>query len=277
MDGQQGPGRRLPPMTLNPSGQATHGGTQAPATATPPPSGKGTWLKNASAAAAKAQGKEYLGHDDPTQILLWQIAYNLTPEQARQASQQGATKIVGRGGTPLDDYEIDELGFGVRGGREHVDQYDPAWGVGAAVRQAVNTASQTRTFAGPDDAQLLGIIQAAAATAGAKLDPEQARQLAHVGYGYTRGTGQASGTDLDDFYDWTAGQATQRVIPAPHQFNPATWDAMPDYDKQLILSAAGRKGYDQADYVNRINKARPQGQAARYASYDRPQLSESVF
>lgn len=272
MDGQQGPGVNLGPINQQPNGSASH----APV-ATPPPSGRGTWLKNAAAAAAAHQGKPYLPHDDPTAILLWQMAYNLTPEQARIASEQGATRSVQRNGGALDDYEIDQIGYGVRGGRNVQDQYDPAYGVGAAVRQAVNTASQTQNFTGPDDPRLLGIIQQAAGTAGATLDPEQARQLARFGYDYTRGTGQMSGTETDNYYDQLAGQATQRKILEGHQMNPATWDSLGDTGRALYLSAVGRSGRDQTEWQQRLNASRPQGTAPRTGTVDYAQNLAGVY
>jgi hypothetical protein len=259
----------------------TVGGAAQPsgptATATPPPSGRGAWLRNASAAAAQRKGLPYLAHDDPTQILLWQVAYNLTPEQARQASEQGATRSVRQGGTALDDYAVDEIGYGVRGGRNAPDRYDPAYDVGSAVRQAVNTASQTRTFTGPDDPQLLGIIQQAAGTAGTTLTPEQARQLADFGYRYTRGTGQRSGTETDNYYDWLAGQATQRKLLEGHQMNPATWDSMGDYGRALYLSAIGRSGRDQTEWQQKLNASRPQGTAPRTGTTDFAQNLAGVY
>lgn len=277
MDGVQGSGRTLPPVAVNPSGQATHGGVSMPATATPPPSGRGTWLKNAAAAAAAHQGKPYLGHDDPTAILLWQMAYNLTPEQARIASEQGATRSVQRNGGALDDYEIDEIGYGVRGGRNVPSQYDPAYDVGAAVRQAVDTASKTQDFTGPDDPRLLGIITQAAGGVGTTLTPEQARQIANWGYSYKHGTGQMSSTETDPYVDQLAGQVTQRKILEGHQMNPATWDSLGDTGRALYLSAVGRSGRDQTEWQQRLNASRPQGTAPRTGTVDYAQNLAGVY
>lgn len=272
MDGQQGPGRNLGPLYQQPNGSASH-----TPVATPPPSGRGTWLKNASAAAAKAKGLPYLGHDDPTQILLWQVAYNLTPEQARQASEQGATRSVRQGGAPLDDYAVDEIGYGVRGGRNAPNQYDPAYDVGAAVRQAVAAASQTQNFSGPDDPKLLGIIQQAAGTVGTTLDPEQARQLARFGYDYTRGTGLQSSSETDAYYDQLAGNATHRKLLEGYQMNPATWDAMDETGKALYLSAIGRSGRDQGTWQRQLQASRPVGTAPKTGTVDYAQNLAGVY
>lgn len=276
MDGVQGPGRTLPPVAVNPSGQATHGGVSMPATAVRPVSPQAAKIRAYFDAAAKQRGMPYIPHGDPAALLGWEIYYHLTPEQAQHAVDTIAQQLAA-GKTEFSDEEIDNIGFAARGGRDAPDQYDPAYDVGSSARQAVDAAGKTQSWSGADDPRLLGIIQQAAGTAGATLTPEQARQLAQAGYGYTHATGQAGNADTDSYLDWLAGQATHRKLLEGHQMNPATWDSLGDTGRALYLSAVGRSGRDQTEWQQKLNASRPVGTARPSQGVDYAQNLAGVY
>lgn len=240
--------------------------SQAPTSAIAPK------LRAAFAEAARRQGKPHLGWNDPTSLFLWQVFYKLTPEQAQQAAQQVAQQ--NQRGQPFDDDSLDRIGFGARGGREAQDKYDPAFDVGSSVRQAVTEASKTQSFAGPMDPKLIWIIKNAAKGVGTTLDDYQAHELAKTGVQYHGALGT---TVPDDYYDWQAGQLTQRKYLEGHQMNPATWDGLGDTGRALYLSAIGRSGRDQTDWQQRLNASRPVGSAPRTGSVDYAQNLAGVY
>src|SRR5689334_11989674 len=100
---------------------------------------------------------------------------------------------------------------------------------------------------------------------GLTLTPEQATELGQMGRQWKQALGASMPEDALDSY---AGQITKRQILAPHQMNPATWDAMGQMGQQLYLSAASAKGYDPNEYQNKINAARPVGTAPRTSRVD---------
>lgn len=259
---------------------ATYTGRFNPAPMAPPPtvapalSGRAAKLRAWADAAAKRRGVEYLPHGDPDTLLLWQMAYNLTPEQALRASTEAATQNVS--GRPVSDEDIDRIGFATRGGEHTATEYDPAYDVGSASRQAVAGATG-QEFTGPNDPRLLGVITRAAGSVGTTLTPEQALEMSRVGYDFKRVTGLQSNGDTDQYWDWLAGQRTQRKLLEGHQMNPATWDSLGDTGRALYLSQIGRSGRDQTEWQQRLNSSRPQGTARPSQGVDFAQNLAGVY
>ena len=268
----------MPPGVLyngSPAGFGGAGGQGVPGTmptSQAPTSAIAPKLRAAFAEAARRKGVPHLGWNDPTSLFLWQVFYKLTPEQAQQAAQQVAQQ--NQAGQPFDDDSLDRIGFGSRGGRDAQDKYDPAFDVGSNVRQAVQEASKTQNFTGPLDPKLIWIVKNAAARAGTTLDDFQAAELAKTGTQYHGALGT---TVPDDYYDWQAGQLTQRKYLEGHQMNPATWDGLGDTGRALYLSAIGRTGRDQTDWQQRLNASRPVGSAPRTGNVDHAQNLAGVY
>lgn len=254
--------------------------TIAPPAAPPSTAGTGyapgintpaTILRKMYDAAVKQQGVDHLAAHDPTTLLLYQVHGQLTPEQAKWASQQAAQAFQTTG-QPMGDYDLDQL---LVKARSIGSQTDPAWDLGNKIRAANEQA--TKDFGGqlaPNDPRLIQRYRAAGTAAGTTLSDQQAQAIGQQDADYYRTTGQAIPDAAIDVY---GGALTNRMIPMGHQVNPGVWDSLGPVGQGLALSAVEKKGLDPTEYQRQINAARPVGRARPSSGVDYSGLGTGIM
>src|SRR5919201_2180062 len=170
------------------------------AAATPPATvpvtgkGLGSRLKAAYNAASQKAGR-FLGHGDPTVLLIWQVLGGLTPEQAAAASERTALAAQ-RLGRPLSDAEVDALLEEVRGATPA--PYDPAYGTGQQFQQAYQDvqAEYPGEVIGDADPRLLAAVHRRPELA--SLTAEQVGQVMQTGRQFAHAVGETVSPDWAD-------------------------------------------------------------------------------